>query len=163
MDKKILYIDMDGVIADFEKGIKSYDPTLEVSDKLPNWEEREKKVDDIVLRNPNFFSELEPINGALEYVNKLMEIYEVYFLSTPMSSVPNSYSNKAIWIKKHFGYLAVKRLILTHRKDLCIGHYLIDDRVKNGAGQFKGELIPFVYSENAWKEIYEYLLKESFV
>lgn len=163
MSKKILYIDMDGVIADFEKEIKKYDPTLEVSDRLPNWGKREKRVDEIVFNNVSFFTDLEPINGAIEYVSKLMDIYDVYFLSTPMSNVPLSYTSKFLWIQHHFGEKAKKKLILTHRKDLCIGDYLVDDRVKNGAGQFKGELIPFVYSDNAWKEIYDYLLKQSFI
>jgi 5'-nucleotidase len=162
MNKKILYIDMDGVIADFDKEIKKYDPTLETSDKFPNWEEREKRVDDIVNSNPTFFVVLEPINGAKENIEKLMDIYDVYFLSTPMSNIPISYVAKKLWIDIHFGEKAKKRLILTHRKDLCFGDFLIDDRVKNGAGQFKGELIPFVYSDNAWNEIYEYLLKRSF-
>ena len=153
---------MDGVIADFDKEIKKYDPTLETSDKLPNWEEREKRVDDIVNSNPSFFTDLELINGAKENVEKLMDIYDVYFLSTPMSNIPISYVAKKLWIDIHFGVKAKRRLILTHRKDLCFGDFLVDDRVKNGAGQFKGELIPFTYSENAWDEIYEYLLKRSF-
>ena len=161
MTKKILYIDMDGVIADFDKEIKKYDPTLETSDKLPNWEEREKRVDDIVNSNPSFFTDLELINGAKENVEKLMDIYDVYFLSTPMLNVPMCYPMKKLWIYNHFGEKAKEKLILTNRKDLCVGDFLIDDRVKNGAGQFKGELIPFTYSENAWEEIYKYLLIKS--
>ena len=31
----------------------------------------------------------------------------------------------------------------THRKDLLIGDYLIEDRLANGAKDFKGELINF--------------------
>jgi hypothetical protein len=43
-------------------------------------------------------------------------------------------------------------MFITHRKDLLIGHYLIDDRTKNGAGDFKGELIRFgwSYEELKW-------------
>ena len=52
-----------------------------------------------------------------------------------------------------------KRLILTHRKDLLIGDYLIDDRLKNGAGEFKGELIHFgTIKFPDWKTVLEYLL-----
>ena len=36
-----------------------------------------------------------------------------------------------------------KRMVITHRKDLCMGDYLIDDRDKNGASEFKGEWIHF--------------------
>ena len=34
-------------------------------------------------------------------------------------------------------------MFVTHRKDLLIGDYLIDDRTANGAGEFKGELLHF--------------------
>lgn len=32
-----------------------------------------------------------------------------------------------------------KKMIITHRKDLVEGDYLIDDRGKNGTSEFKGE------------------------
>jgi 5'-nucleotidase len=159
MKKQILYIDMDGVIVDFEKGIKKQNALLEPSDKLDNWKEREKMVDDIVRDNPLFFIELEPIQGAIENIEKLWDYYDIYFLSTPMSDFPFSYSGKKIWIDKHFGEKAKKRLILTHRKDLCIGDYLIDDRDKNGAKEFKGCLITFLYYDNIWKDIFDFLSK----
>ena len=38
---------------------------------------------------------------------------------------------------------AYKRLILSHHKELNHGDYLIDDRLKNGADKFQGELIHF--------------------
>ena len=34
-------------------------------------------------------------------------------------------------------------MIITHRKDLLIGDYLIDDRTANGAGNFKGTNLHF--------------------
>ena len=59
-----------------------------------------------------------------------------------------------------------KRLIQTHRKDLLVGDYLIDDRKKNGAAEFNGELIDFGWDyENEkwnkfynWKKVLDYLL-----
>jgi 5'-nucleotidase len=39
------------------------------------------------------------------------------------------------------------------------GHYLIDDRVKNGAGDFEGELIKFGSVQfQDWQAVLEYLL-----
>jgi 5'-nucleotidase len=45
-------------------------------------------------------------------------------------------------------------MIITHRKDLLLGDYLIDDREANGAKDFKGELISFgwAYEKNQWNE-----------
>lgn len=36
-----------------------------------------------------------------------------------------------------------KRMVITHRKDLCQGDYLIDDRGKNGTSEFAGDWIEF--------------------
>ena len=58
-------------------------------------------------------------------------------------------------------------MFITHRKDLLMGDYLIDDRLKNGAGDFKGKLLRFGYDwENDnkpneypdWDSILDYLL-----
>ncbi len=47
------------------------------------------------------------------------------------------------WVQHYLGEAAHKRLILTHHKNLNRGEYLIDDRTKNGAGEFSGEHIVF--------------------
>ncbi len=60
-----------------------------------------------------------------------------------MWKVPESYMDKRIWIKDHFGDDFNKRLTLTHRKELSIGDFLIDDRLKNGAEKFTGKHIHF--------------------
>lgn len=140
--KKILYIDMDGVIADFDKAMNRIAPNLPLGDG-PDYDVRSKMVDEIVTPLDQFFQELEPIEGAIEAVELLKDKYDVYFLSTPMSAVPHSYMGKRVWIKEHFGEWANKKLILTHRKDLCIGHILIDDRTRNGAAEFRGKLMQF--------------------
>jgi 5'(3')-deoxyribonucleotidase len=50
-------------------------------------------------------------------------------------------------------------LILSHHKNLNHGDYLIDDRTKNGAGEFKGELIQFGADKFPdWKSVCSYLL-----
>lgn len=143
MIKKILYIDLDGVVADFSGRIKELCPGLETSCDFPDYESREKKVNEICEAYPTIFHELNPIEGAVEAVNRLFKIYDVYFLSVPMWNVPLSFTGKRIWVEKHFGEKAEKRLILTHRKDLNIGAYLIDDRLKHGVEDFKGTHVHF--------------------
>lgn len=141
--KDILYLDMDGVIADFDKAIKTFCPELQTSDYFPDYEARSKQVDKICESNPDIFHNLEPMKDAISSVNVLFEKYEVYFLSTPMWNVPSSFTGKRIWIENHFGEKATKRLILTHRKDLNIGRFLVDDRLRNGVDKFTGEHIHF--------------------
>jgi 5'-nucleotidase len=142
MKKPILYVDMDGVVADFYKGINKYDPEFKVEDG-DNWDGLSKRVDTIVTSTTDFFLKLDAIDGAVDAINQLWEYYDIYFLSTPMWHYPPSYTQKRLWLEGYFGDKATKRLILTHRKDLCIGDYLIDDTTRHGAGEFKGTHIHF--------------------
>jgi hypothetical protein len=138
--KKILMIDMDGVIADYEAIAKDF----------PDKEDRHHK---------GFFLKLPVIEGAREAITQLAEHYDIYFLSTAPWSNIHAGSEKRIWLDHHFGEWAYKRLILTHYKNLVMGDYLIDDRTKNGAAQFTGEHILFG-SRNFpdWETVLRYLL-----
>jgi len=159
--RKILYVDMDGVIADFDGMIKTYCPELETSDQYSNYEERSDKVDEIMEANPRSFLKIKPIEHSIDLVKKLSEYYEVLFLSTPMWNIPESYMDKRLWLKLHFGDWANKRLVLTHRKDLNIGDYLIDDRLRNGAAEFTGKHIHLTSEEfPTWVEVYNFLISE---
>lgn len=160
-NKKILYVDMDGVIADFESAVDKLHPGVFVN---PSYDEnhRSRLIDFICEENPRIFRNLEPIPMAIDSVLILTKVYEVYFLSTPMWGVPESFMDKRLWIEEHFGHGAEKRLILTHRKDLAIGSYLVDDRTANGAGNFTGEHIHFrTPSFPEWNSVTEYLLLKS--
>ena len=55
-----------------------------------------------------------------------------------------------------------KRMVITHRKDLCKGDYLIDDSGKNGTSEFAGEWIKFGSEAFPnWESVLHYLLPES--
>ncbi len=162
MKKKILYIDMDGVIADFESSIISFCPEIIKDEQYQDIKIRDAKIDHICATNLEFFHNLLPYEGAIEAVIKLFDLYVVYFLSTPMWDVPHSFTGKRIWIEKYFGQLGTKRLILTHRKDLNIGNFLVDDRKQNGAGEFKGKHIHFGTDEFPdWEVTLKYLKKNT--
>lgn len=143
MSKKILYIDMDGVVANFDAALNALIPDLRDPVKYPTIEMRSEKVDAVCSQNPNIFLNLELLPDAKISVQLLFGFYDLYFLSTPMWHVPQSFTDKRIWIENNFGPEAKQRLILTHRKDLCIGHYLVDDRTKHGASEFPGLHIHF--------------------
>lgn len=146
MKKKILYLDMDNVLVDFQSGI----------DKLSakNKEIYRDRYDEV----PNIFSLMKPLNGALEAIHILQDKYDIYILSTAPWNNPSAWSDKMIWIKKYLGDICYKKLILTHHKNLNQGDILIDDRKKNGAGEFEGELLLFgsdIYPN--WHTVVEYL------
>ena len=106
---------------------------------------------------------MKPMSGAIEAVHKLSEHYEVFILSTAPWLNSTAWSDKLELIHKYFGKdeknPLYKRVILSHHKDLLRGDYLIDDRTKNGAADFKGELLLFGSNEYPdWQAILNKLL-----
>lgn len=145
--KKILYIDMDNVLVDFKTGITRLDE--QTRDKYAD------HLDDV----PGIFSLMAPMAGAIEAYEQLAGIYDTYILSTSPWDNHTAWSDKLLWVKNHLGQLAYKRLILTHHKQLNHGDYLIDDRLKNGADRFRGELILFGSDQFPhWEAVVEYLI-----
>ena len=149
VEKKILYIDMDGVLVNFQSGI----------DRLTEAEKIEYK--DQEKNAPHIFSKMEPIEGAIEAYKMLAERYDTYILSTAPWNNETALGDKVAWAKKYLGDTIYKRLILSHNKNLNMGHYLIDDRPhKNGAADFKGELIHFRSEKFPdWSTVLDFLLK----
>lgn len=144
---KIVYVDMDSVLVDFEHGID------QLSDEV--YQEYENDLDEV----PGFFRDLPPIDGAIEAFHELSEHYDVYILSTAPWRNPSAWIDKLLWVKKHLPKVARKRLILSHNKHLNKGNYLIDDRKANGAEDFEGEHIHFGEEHfRDWDAVLEYLL-----
>ena len=147
IQKKILYIDMDGVLVNFQTGIDKL-----TESEIQMYKGEEKNV-------PNIFSKMEPIEGAIEAYKILAEKYDTYILSTAPWNNETALGDKVAWAKKYLGDTIYKRLILSHNKHLNEGHYLIDDRPdKNGAQYFKGELIHFSSEKFPdWNAVLAYL------
>lgn len=146
---KLLYIDLDGVVADFVSAMNAH--------PLRNEPPFNKDPDTI----PGLFRNLKPIESAISSVEKLhhSEKYEVYFISTAPWNNPSAWTDKRLWLAEQFGDIINRRLILTHRKDLVKGDILIDDRPNNGTKDFEGELIKFGSDEYPnWDSVINYLL-----
>ena len=127
---------MDGVLVDFEGAMnKKYQ-------KNPEFKEKYKSNPDEM---PGIFKKPNPVIGAIEAVKKLAQSgkYELFIATTASWGNPKAAYHKRLWIEKHFGKLFEKQMFITHRKDLLLGDYLIDDRESNGAIDFKGELLSF--------------------
>ena len=148
--RKILYIDMDNVLVDFESAFPKISKDILASYK--------GRLDEV----PDIFSKMEPIPGAIDAFKKLSEIFDTYILSTSPWENPSAWSDKLNWVKKHLGQHAYKRLILTHHKNLNRGDFLVDDKTKNGAGKFQGELIQFGKDEFPnWNAVTDYLIAKA--
>ena len=128
---KTLYIDMDNVLVDFPSGIARLTPEMAQA--------YAGRLDEV----PGIFALMDPMPGAIDAFLELVGLYDTYILSTAPWKNATAWSDKLDWVKEHLGPLAEKRLILTHHKNLNSGHFLIDDRTKNGADKFMGEHILF--------------------
>lgn len=145
-NKKILYIDMDGVIVDFTSAFPKID-----ADVLEKYKDDRDEIDGI-------FSKMDPMQGAIKAVEFLSQHFDTYILSTASWDNPSAWIDKLKWVKKYLPVVAHKRLILSHNKNLNKGDYLIDDRPNNGAAEFDGEHILFgkgLYPD--WDSVVNYL------
>ena len=140
MKKLRIYIDMDGVISDFDKAKKAYmknRPDLHID-----------------------YRYLDIIEGAEEAVKYLHEHHEVFIASTPPWTRIQVWADKRAWLEENFPYLK-RRLILTHRKDLLIGDILIDDSHYRGQPDFKGHWFWFNkdWDNKNWEACLEWIYK----
>lgn len=155
-NNKIILVDMDSVLADFEK--KFYDTftqkfpdrraislqnrnTFYITDQYP-----EAYFEDIeaIYNAEGFFLHLEEIEGAIDKIRELETIagVKIYICTTAPRQNPYAPTEKRRWIENHLGPNWLNRFILTHDKTLIRGDILIDDRP-----DIKGEAIP------QWKHI----------
>lgn len=134
--KKIVLIDMDGVLVELGDGLFS--------------ENKNKQ---------GFFLNNKPVEGAVDAFKNLSSKYDCYIVSTPVWSNPHCWMEKRLWVEKHLGLDAFKRLILTHNKDLVKGDYIIDDTKNYGVDKFGDKHIHF--GSNAfltWNKVLDFLV-----
>jgi len=139
--KKIIYVDMDGVISNFDKAAKE-----------GGWTHRpDLKVD---------FRNLELIPGAKDALLKLNQDFDIFIATTPPWSRPDVWGEKREWIGEHFPWLK-RKMVLTHRKDLLIGDILIDDSRWRGQPDFQGDWLWFGTAQKVldWPSTLELIYK----
>ncbi len=146
---KILYIDMDGVLAESNIELECLDDG--VRDKFKNR----------LYEAPGFFSKLKPIEGAIDSYKYLSKKFDTYILTAAPWNNPTAANDKIEWVKKYLPDEAYKRIIITHNKNLCYGDYIIDDTTRNGVSSFKGKHIHFGTREFPdWDSVLLFLDKE---
>ena len=140
-----IYIDMDGVISDFEKASNEFQ-------RIHGKTNRPDKYVD--------YRYLDIIEGAEEAVKYLYNNHDVFIATTPPWDRIQVWADKRAWLEENFPYLK-QRLIFTHRKDLLIGDILIDDSNYRGQPDFQGKWYWFNKNWNTrnWKACLEFINK----
>ena len=152
MKKKILYVDMDGVLVDFQSGLD-----LCSKQELAEYKDREDEI-------PGIFGKMKPMEGAIKSYIELSKLFDTYILSTSPWENETAPADKLKWVKKHLGEVAYKRVIFSHHKNLNHGDFLIDDKDdKNGVENFNGEHLYFGKGKRFpnWNSVVEYLKQKA--
>lgn len=141
-----VFVDMDGVIVDFDK-----------------FRDERGLTGDQVKAMPGAYLQMPAIEGAISAVRSLIGMgYEVWLATKPPTGIPHAYSDKAAWVMEHLPELK-RRIIITHDKGLLgdEGDFLCDDRPhKANCEKFKGMLLRFEKGFH-WPQALDVLRKRS--
>jgi 5'(3')-deoxyribonucleotidase len=95
-DKPIIYVDMDGVVADFDKGYAdAFGRDVYGDDSFT--------ITQHCLQVPHFFRFLSVLGKGAELVDLLRDDYKIVFLTTPMQGMEYCRRDKLNWVREHFG------------------------------------------------------------
>lgn len=135
-----IYVDMDGVIADFEEHLLGRNPK-------------------VIKLLPGTYISLKPIIGAIEAVRMLIEAGHDVYLATkiPTHNVLAA-TEKLHWINQYFPEMIAKTII-TPDKGCLRGDILIDDRKhKANCENFEGTFIHFGTEEfPSWDVVLKFI------
>jgi 5'-nucleotidase len=141
----VILVDMDGVIADFERGclnkwkeLYPNSPFIDIEKRTMHGIAEEyaliddsfKGMMDSIMKSPGFFENLPLIENAEKILDNLeSEGYTVFICTSPLRETDNLIG-KYNWVEKHFGTKWKNRIIMTRDKTLIHGDILIDDKPK---------------------------------
>lgn len=125
-DGRVVYFDMDGVLADFNGGYRARfgrDPAPSGIDHNITG-----------LKGSDFFSTLDKLPGADQMIGAAVELFGGYSIcSSPLrDDYSNSQANKTVWIREHLTPQP-DSIVITGKKDSYARgkNILIDDRADN--------------------------------
>lgn len=98
-----------------------------------------------------------PLPSMVKAYRYLLEFYDIYIVAAAPTNDTGYARQMQEWTFENLGVAAWNRLILTNRKDLLYGDYLIDGREDNGSNDFMSTRIDFGSDTfKTWDDIIEY-------
>ena len=139
MEFKKIYFDMDGVLADFDRGV------IEILNLKPVKQEYHTVESDNLLfgemkKAEHFYLRLHALEGSLELFNEIYEKYggDVVEILTgipnPKRGIDSAKEDKIRWVRKELPEgVKVNALLRKDKPKYCLGkeYVLIDDFTKN--------------------------------
>lgn len=148
MDRPIVLIDVDGVIANFDQfyvdcAYKAGVIQTNVVD--PGWRKEGWDIGKALgltrdgkaqvhkyMKEPHLAQRMPAYEGAVQGVRKIMLIADVYFPTSPIYESATWEFDRWQWFQKRFDSMeTANRLIFTEHKKLVYGNVFVDDKPKN--------------------------------
>ncbi len=133
-----IYFDMDGVIADFGRGIREL-CGMEPPECNPAPPEYDERMFAAMRKTDRFYFRLHPIDGGLALFKEMRGLYgdRVEILTAvpkPKWNITGADTDKTDWVEKYIGDSVKVNIVLRRDKALFAkgpGHILIDDTPAN--------------------------------
>jgi len=147
MNRPIALVDVDGVICDFTRFYircakrarvlpTDFDDAWQpnhwsIGKSLDLTREGREAVHRVLSTHGAVHLGMEPYEGALLGVKKLMLVADVYFPTASFKDNTTWESDRRAWFRDHLGEEAASRLIFTDHKDVVFGDVFVDDKPEN--------------------------------
>ena len=142
IEKPVVNIDMDGVLAGFDHKVDEIakrDHDLDPPEfrhnfySATNYPEEYQEAIKAATKEKGFFASLPVLDGAIHGINRVIDAgYHPRILSSPIRTNPHSEREKLEWLEEHIephiGSFIVAQAVITSDKHLYDGAFLIDDR-----------------------------------
>jgi 5'(3')-deoxyribonucleotidase len=135
-----VFVDMDGVLADFDARFNFYiekhavpvkDATAwKLADRLDMDRKRANNFINAMMCEPGFWTGIEPIEDGAETLTGWLkdDFADIYIATSPWWSSPKCMQEKTDWVRRRIPKFPVKNIIMISEKHLLRGNILIDDK-----------------------------------